>query len=167
VVDVTLTQVQWHAVRRAEGGSFYTWETERREVPAGQWQVTTAGEPQPLHVPLAAGGYFVLRARAADAGGPHDGVDGLLLRARPRVHGVGAPRPQPHRPRPREKRYGARRQARILVKSPWDSATALLTTEREGIRTHRTFQLRSTQETVVVPDRGGRDPPTSTSPSCS
>ena len=36
-VEVTLTQVQWNSVRRAEGGGFYTWETERREVPAGEW----------------------------------------------------------------------------------------------------------------------------------
>ena len=32
-VDVTLTQVQWNSVRRAEGNGFYTWDTERKEVP--------------------------------------------------------------------------------------------------------------------------------------
>src|SRR5262249_34468043 len=28
VVDVSLTELQWHSVRRAEGNGFYTWETE-------------------------------------------------------------------------------------------------------------------------------------------
>jgi hypothetical protein len=32
-----------------------------------------------------------------------------------------------------------------MVKSPWEKATALLTTEREGIRTRRVFELASTQ----------------------
>ena len=43
-VDVTLTQIQWTSVRRAEGNGFYTWDTERKEVPAGQWHVTTGAD---------------------------------------------------------------------------------------------------------------------------
>ena len=38
-----------------------------------------------------------------------------------------------------------------MIKSPWESATALLTTEREGVRTWTQFQLTSTQQTVTVP----------------
>ena len=150
-VEVTLTQVQWHAVRRAEGGSFYTWETERREVPAGRWQVTTTAEPKPLHVPLGAGGYFILRAQATDADGrsTRSSVSFYVL-------GPGFTAWERHDHSridlvPEKKRYRPGEEARILIKSPWDSATALLTTEREGIRTHRVFHLRSTQETVVVP----------------
>ncbi|HWS70858.1 MAG TPA: alpha-2-macroglobulin family protein, partial [Thermoanaerobaculia bacterium] len=41
--------------------------------------------------------------------------------------------------------------ARILIKSPWEHATALLTTEREGVRTSKQFALTSTQQTVSVP----------------
>ena len=44
-VDVTLTQVQWTSVRRAEGNGFYTWDTERREIPAGAWTLRTGAEP--------------------------------------------------------------------------------------------------------------------------
>ena len=52
---------------------------------------------------------------------------------------------------PEKKRYRPGETARLLVKSPWETATALLTTEREGVRTHRTFRLDSTQQTVTVP----------------
>jgi alpha-2-macroglobulin len=38
-----------------------------------------------------------------------------------------------------------------MIQSPWDTATALLTVEREGIRTHQRFALTSTQQTVEVP----------------
>jgi uncharacterized protein YfaS (alpha-2-macroglobulin family) len=68
-VTVTLTQIQWNSVRRAEGNGFYTWDTERKEVPAGSWTVTTTAAPAPLEVSIPNGGYFVLKARAdADAG---------------------------------------------------------------------------------------------------
>lgn len=56
-VEVKLTQVQWQSVRRAEGNGFYTWETERKEVPAGTWTITTQSDPVPLDIPFKNGGY--------------------------------------------------------------------------------------------------------------
>src|SRR5690606_19345307 len=70
-VAVTLTRVQWISVRRAEGGGFYTWDTERKEVPSGSWEVRTAREPVPLHVAIPEGGYYVLEATARDESGRH------------------------------------------------------------------------------------------------
>ena len=65
-VDLSLVEVQWNSVRRAEGNGFYTWETERKEVDAGHFTVTTAADPVPLSVPLQTGGAFVLRAEAKE-----------------------------------------------------------------------------------------------------
>jgi alpha-2-macroglobulin len=150
-VALTLTQVQWHSVRRAEGGGFYTWETERREVGAGQWDVTTADGPVPLHVDVPSGGYFVLQAVARDG-------EGRSTRTAASFYALGAGYTAWERHDhnridlvPEKKTYRPGDTARILVKSPWETATALLTTEREGVRTHRTFTLASTQQTVEVP----------------
>src|SRR4029453_17472092 len=41
--------------------------------------------------------------------------------------------------------------ARIMIQSPWERASALVTTEREGIRSHRQFTLTSTQQSIDVP----------------
>lgn len=150
-VSVTLTQVQWHSARRAEGGGFYTWETERREVAAGEWQATTADSPQPLHVALPAGGYFVLRAVARDADGRSTTTAVSFYALGP---GYTAWAREDHNRIelvPERKTYRPGETARIMIKSPWEKATALLTTEREGIRTRRVFDLASTQETVEVP----------------
>ena len=38
-----------------------------------------------------------------------------------------------------------------MIQSPWERATALVTTEREGIRSHRQFTLTSTQQSVSIP----------------
>ena len=51
----------------------------------------------------------------------------------------------------RSKTYKPGDTARIMIQSPWEQATALVTTEREGIRTHRQFALTSTQQSISVP----------------
>jgi uncharacterized protein YfaS (alpha-2-macroglobulin family) len=150
-VTVVLTQVQWHSVRRAEGQGFYTWETERKETEAGRWQVTTADTPAPLHVPVETGGYFVLRATAQDA-------EGRTTTSATSFYVLGSGYTAWERYDhnridlvPERKRYRPGETARLMIKSPWEGALALLTTEREGVRTHHSLRLTSTQETVTVP----------------
>ena len=40
--------------------------------------------------------------------------------------------------------------AKIMIQSPWERATALVTTEREGVRSHKQFMLTSTQQSIDV-----------------
>ncbi|HEX9369000.1 MAG TPA: MG2 domain-containing protein, partial [Vicinamibacterales bacterium] len=150
-IDVTLTQVQWTSVRRAEGNGFYGWETERKDVPSGEWHLTSASDPVPLAADLPAGGYFILEARA-DAG------QGRFTVTRESFYALG-------RGYTAWQRYDHNRidlvaerstykpgdTARIMIQSPWEQATALVTTEREGVRTHRQFALTSTQQSIDVP----------------
>ena len=150
-VDLKLTQVQWQSVRRAEGNGFYTWETERKEVPAGEWHVTTAMDPVPFTAPLEAGGLYVLEARA--------GADrGRYAVTRTTFYGLGKGYTAWERYDhnridlvPEKTRYRPGDTARIMIQSPWEQATALVTTEREGIRSHRQFALTSTQQSIDVP----------------
>jgi uncharacterized protein YfaS (alpha-2-macroglobulin family) len=150
-VTITLQQVQWNSVRRAESGGFYTWDTERRVVDAGSWTVVTAAEPVPLAVPIPSGGSFVLTARAQDP-------EGRSTRSLTQFYGLGAGytawRRYDHNRidlTPERQTYKPGDTARLMIQSPWEQATALLTTEREGVRTHRRFALTSTQQTVTVP----------------
>ncbi len=52
---------------------------------------------------------------------------------------------------PERQTYKPGDTARIMIQSPWERATALVTTEREGIRSHRQFTLTSTQESISIP----------------
>ena len=150
-VQVTLAQIQWKSVRRAEGEGFYAWETKRVEVPAGQWQVTTGEQPAPLSVPFANGGMFVLRATARDKAGRSSTTtmsfyvlgEGYTAWARYDHNRIDLV--------PERQTYKPGDTARILIQSPWEQATALVTTEREGVRSHRQFSLTSTQTSISVP----------------
>jgi uncharacterized protein YfaS (alpha-2-macroglobulin family) len=150
-IDVTLTQTQYHSVRRAEGNGFYTWETTTEEIPAGTWKVTSGAEPVPLTVLLPSGGSFTLTARATDGHGRTTTSQVSFYSVGP---GYTAWTRYDHNRIdlvPEKTLYKPGEVARIMIKSPWEHATALLTTEREGIRHHDRFALTSTQQTVSVP----------------
>ncbi|HEX8169638.1 MAG TPA: alpha-2-macroglobulin family protein [Thermoanaerobaculia bacterium] len=150
-VKVELKRLQWASVRQAEGDGFYDWESERKEIPAGEWTITTKAEPVPLHVPTAEGGEYLLVATAHDAQGRStttrtwfyavgDGYTAWERYDHNRIDLV-----------PEKTTYKPGETARIMIKSPWEKATALLTTEREGVRTWKPFELTSTQQTITVP----------------
>ncbi|HEX7829721.1 MAG TPA: alpha-2-macroglobulin family protein [Thermoanaerobaculia bacterium] len=150
-VTVELKRLQWVSARQAEGDGFYEWESERKEVGAGEWTITTKTEPVPLKIPITEGGEYLLIATAEDA-------NGRTTRTRSWFYAVGdgytAWERYDHNRIdliPEKKKYKPGETARIMVKSPWEKATALLTTEREGVRTWKTFELTSTQQTITVP----------------
>ena len=150
-VAVRLNQVQWNSVRRSEGNGFYTWETNRQVITAGTWTVTSAAEPVPLDIALPNGGYFIVEATARDTAGRYTTTnmpfyalgDGYTAWARfdhNRIEIV-----------PDRRTYKPGDSAKIMIQSPWEHATALVTTEREGIRSHRQFTLTSTQQSITLP----------------
>jgi uncharacterized protein YfaS (alpha-2-macroglobulin family) len=150
-VNVALTRTQWHQVRRAEGNGFYSWESTVEEIDAGKLDVTTADTPVPLNMPLKDGGYYTLTAIAKDDAGRSTttkvsfyaiggGYTAWMRYDHNRIDLV-----------PERQTYKPGDEARIMIKSPWEHATALVTTEREGVRSHRTFTLTSTQQSITVP----------------
>ncbi|HEX6177534.1 MAG TPA: MG2 domain-containing protein, partial [Thermoanaerobaculia bacterium] len=151
-VKVELMRIQWVSVRKAEGHGFYEWETERKEIPAGEWTITSDTKPVPLHIALKEGGRYVIVARAEEPKTKRSTTTRVGFYAL--GEGYTAWERYDHNRIdlvPEKTNYRPGETARIMVKSPWESATALLTTEREGVRTTTPFTLTSTQQTVTVP----------------
>ena len=150
-IAVTVQHVQWISTRRAEGSGFYAWDTEEKVTDVGTWHATSGREPVLLPLPLKEGGYFKLRAESKDA-------EGRLAVAQTEFYALGPgytawTRYDHNRIDlvPERKSYAPGESARIMIKSPWEQATALVTTEREGVRTHRRFALTSSQQSITVP----------------
>ena len=116
--------------------------------------MTTADAPVPLDVPLPNGGYFMLeatrrrrtaaasRSRATSFYALGEGYTAWARYDHNRIELV-----------PERTTYKPGETARIMIQSPWEQATALVTTEREGIRSHRQFALTSTQQSIDGADR--------------
>lgn len=150
-VTVELTRVQWNSVRRSEGGGFYSWDTEEIRTAAGTWEVVSAADPVTLDVAVPEGGSYLLSATATDA-------DGRTTRTETRFYALGdgytAWQRYDHNRitlEPERQTWSPGETARVMIQSPWEHATALLTVEREGIRRYERFTLTSTQQTVEVP----------------
>ncbi|MBK9241969.1 MAG: hypothetical protein IPL75_17375 [Acidobacteria bacterium] len=150
-VTVALIREQWNSVRTAQGQGFYEWETTRTEVPAGSWTVTTGAEPVNLAIPVPEGGSYVIRATAQDA-------EGRSTRTESAFYSLGSGYTAWQRfdhnritLTPERQTWKVGERARVMIESPWDTATALLTVEREGVRSHQRFTLTSTQQTVEIP----------------
>ncbi|MEO8071247.1 MAG: alpha-2-macroglobulin family protein, partial [Acidobacteriota bacterium] len=150
-VTLTLTRVQWNSVRRAEGGGFYSWDSEEVKVPAGEWPVTSATAPVSVQIPVPEGGYYKLTAVARDA-------EGHTTRTETSFYGLGKGYTAWQRfdnnritLEPEKKTWSPGDTARLMIQSPWETATALVTVEREGIRRYERFALTSTQQTIEVP----------------
>jgi len=150
-VTLSLFKVQWISVRIAEGNGFYRWDSTRTETPAGTWTATTAAQPVPVQVAVAEAGSYVMRATARDA-------EGRATMTEKQFYGLGEGYTAWQRfdhnritLTPEQQTWKPGDRARIMIESPWETATALLTVEREGVRSHRRFALTSTQQTVEVP----------------
>ena len=150
-ITMALIRIQWNSVRTAQGGGFYEWESTRTEVPSGTWTVTTGAEPVTLEVPIKEGGSYILRATGQDA-------EGRSTRTEVSVYGMGQGYTAWERfdhnritLTPERQTWKPGERARVMIESPWDTATALVTMEREGIRSHERFALTSTQQTIELP----------------
>ena len=151
-IDVTLTQVQWISVRRAEGNGFYTWETRAQ----GCASRRVARDER-----RGAGAARRFRSRPAASSSSRRartpiGIASTVTRTPFYALGEGYTAWERYDHNridlvPEKNTYKPGETARIMIQSPWEQATALVTTEREGIRTHRQFTLTSTQQSIDVP----------------
>jgi hypothetical protein len=145
-VRVSLVREEW--VRTDERRITRNWEV--REVPAGDWTLEAATNGAPLHVPVPTGGSYVLRALASDADGRTARTDWRFFALGPGASWRMSDEylidvvPERETWRPGE-------TARLLVQSPWENATALVTVEREGVRHRERVAIASRAATVAVP----------------
>jgi hypothetical protein len=137
------------------GGPVVGWQ--RKETPAGEWTVRSTADPVPLAIPLKDGGSYVLHATAVDPSGRHTRTD-------LRFYGIGGG-PASWRMDgnkitlvPERVTWKPGESARVMIQSPWEHATGLVTVEREGVRRYQQFIISSTQDTVDVPITAGDVP---------
>ena len=157
-VTVTLNREQYHSVRRAEGSGFYAWESERRVTPVTSVHVVSSADPAAVSLPLAEGGSYEVVATATDPDGRVSTTAWSFYVMGP---GYTAWERYDHQRIdlvPEKATWKPGESARIMIQSPWENATALVTVERERVRSHRTFQLTSTQQTIDVPIAEGDIP---------
>lgn len=151
-VEVQLIRQQWNSVREVGTDGRLRWRSERTEEVVGTSTVTTApGRAKRLQMPVTAGGSYVIRATAHD-------VRGNTIRSEAYFYATGGgyvawERADDDRIElvPERTDYRPGETARLMVQSPYESATALITVEREGIISSRVETLTGSAPQIEIP----------------
>ena len=140
--EVEVVRVQWNSVREVGADGRLRWRSEPTEDVVATEPVTTVeGEASRLLVPITQGGSYRIRASARD-------LRGNLIRSETYFYATGTgyvawERADDDRVElvAERDRYAPGETARLLVQSPYEEATALITVEREGIVSSRVETL--------------------------
>jgi uncharacterized protein YfaS (alpha-2-macroglobulin family) len=118
----------------------------RREDVIGSASIVT-GSPDAPRLRLPGGGAYLLRATARDEAGRETRSDLSFY-----AFGGGAGfRRDRAELTPERTAWNAGETARLLVRSPWNRAEALVTVEAAGVRRHRRVTLTAEAQTIEVP----------------
>ena len=149
-VTIELVQRKWTIAKQEVGGGHRTESTIEDRV-ISSCTVTTGAKPASCSVQPNGAGYFILRAIAKDRrGNPVGASTGIYA-----TSDVGETSwPDSNATNvslvPDRKSYEIGQTARVLVKSPWKRADALVTVERAGVYTERRMTLSGPMPTVDV-----------------
>lgn len=152
-VVLKLIRREWNSVRKAGVGGRFEWISERTDKEISRQTVRTRSEAvEAVFVPDKAG-FYVLAAEAQD--GRKNTVSSSTF-----IYVTGPD----YVPWERDDRdiielvadaeeYAPGDTARILVKSPYESAKALVTVERESILEHMVLDLKGSTGQIAIPIR--------------
>ncbi len=152
-VTVELLREEWISAREVGADGRLRWRSERRRTPAGQQAMTIArGSLARVSMPVTLGGTYLVRATGTD-------VRGNVVRSETYIVAAGEGYSAwqrrdddrldltPDRTTP----YVPGETAKLLVASPFESALALVTVEREGVISRRMVTLTGSAPQVEIP----------------
>lgn len=150
-VHLDLVKRTWSLARQAVGGASMHSVVHPVDEVVGGCDLTMAAEPVACELIPPSGGYYLVRAKAKDARGHSlsssiglyalgGGEGGFGDNDRLQVDLV-----------PDKTSYEVGDIAKVLVKSPFQSADALVTVERAGIYSHKRITLSGTTPTIDIP----------------
>ena len=148
--EARILKREWHSVRKASAAGGYEWESEAVDTTLETLRLVSEGAPlvntyRPKH-----SGFYVIEVKGTDARGNEIGSDAYFY-----VSGsdyVAWERTNDDRIEliADKKEYKPGQTARIIVKNPYEEATALVTVEREGILKHWRTLLKGSAPEIRV-----------------
>ncbi|HRI70860.1 MAG TPA: MG2 domain-containing protein, partial [Polyangium sp.] len=153
-VKLELIRRSWDVARKATaGGETHTVvQAVDKVVESCTVNTTTAAKPGSCKLTPAESGYHIVHATAVDSRkNPIGSSDPLYVFGSSGSAGFGDSDRLAIELVPDKKSYEVGQTARILVKSPFTSAEALVTIERAGILSQKRVQLKGPMPTIEVP----------------
>jgi uncharacterized protein YfaS (alpha-2-macroglobulin family) len=150
-VSLKLLKREWHSVRKAGEGGRLEWLTEKEDTEVQTQKVSTKKDPVMVTFAPEKSGFYVIVAQGTDARKNQVSTSTFLY-----VTGedyVAWERSNDDKIDlvPDSDSYKPGERARILVKSPYEKAKALVTVEREFILESKVVELKGSTSQIEVP----------------
>jgi len=150
-VKLTLLRRSFNTVRRRGTGNFFSYETVTEDEPVNECELTTAGSARSCSLVPESAGFYIVRAEARDRQG-RDVVSVMSAYVTGPEY-IGWWRHDHDRIDliPEQAEYELGDTLRVLVKSPYTSARALITIERHGILYREERELEGGAQMLEFP----------------
>jgi hypothetical protein len=150
-VQLELVRREWVSVREKTGDGTFQWNSQIKDSIEKIYNVTSGDRPMVLQLEPTNTGYYMIKASGKDDLGNSifsscyvyvtgEGYTGWSLRDDDAIDLVAD-----------RKSYDPGETAKILVKSPYEECTALVTIEREGVLSHKPVKLRGNASFIEIP----------------
>ncbi|MBN2244959.1 MAG: hypothetical protein JW755_03850, partial [Candidatus Aminicenantes bacterium] len=150
-ITINLVKREWHSVRKSEIGGLFTWVSEKKDILVATQKIRTEKHPVTITFQPDKAGYYLLIAEGKDQQDnpvktstyfyltgtdyvPWERSDDDIVELIPDAE-----------------MYQPGETAKILVKSPYEKAKALITIEREFILENRVVEILGSSETIEIP----------------
>jgi hypothetical protein len=148
-VTARVERIEWKYVQRRGAGGALRWDWTSRRAPAGSCVVTSAGTPVTCSFTATTPGDYEV---VAEVDGRRGGVRSFWAWR----EGDSETTPSPNRGRtlelsPDKARYRPGDTAKVMVKSPYAAATAILTVEQGGLLSHSTRRIQGGGALFEIP----------------
>ncbi len=150
-IRLALIKREWNSVRRKGMGGRYLWRSEKKDTEVASQTVLTKNEPQKVSFLPDKSGFYLIQAEGQDSRDNNittttycyvTGRDYIPWERRDDDTVELVADSEEYRPGD---------VAKILVKSPYTKASALITLERELILEHRILEIQGSSEEIEVP----------------
>jgi len=150
-VNLRVVQRQWHSVRKAGIDGRYEWISKYEDTPVDSMRLDSGLTPVSATFTIKRAGYYLLHAEGRDPAGRKTVSEMTFY-----VVGSGYvawEREDDDRIElvPNSRKYKPGDVARIMVKSPFEKAKALVTLEREGVLWQSAMALDGSTPTIDIP----------------
>ncbi len=153
-VNVTLSRRVWQSVQTRGTDGVTHWESTFQDTPVATQQVTTGADGRAF-VGFGAqpDGLYVARAEARDTAGRTVAASSerYMYRSWYDMDGMGVTDDRHMKILQSKAEYEPGETAVLAVQSPYENVKALVTVERDAIRSHRVVTLDATHRTVDIP----------------
>ena len=150
-VKVELKRRVWTSVRKKGAGGGYTWVTETSDEVRGSCAIKTEATPVPCKLDVPSSGYYVIEATAQDSKKRKVLSTSSLYAWGGDSYWWGRSDDERVELIVDKASYSVGDTARVMVKSPFETARALVTVERRGVISQWTQELKGATSTVEVP----------------